>query len=248
MSKPTADSASFARRRMLPRILSLAVALLALASLAAAQAPPPLPPTDLVVRTNCEAPQISGGPEFEEVHAIVHKLALDNVPKVQFAVTYAPLFHTWEIGIPQDTSLVCISSGLVHALGNHEGQLAFVIAHEFGHALDSRCKAADAEAIDHSAPGTALVLLFGKGAANESRNLRACESRADELGLRYITRAGYEPQDAIAALELIGNYSADRGTGIGAHIAQADKDHPLISTRIRRLRKLIAGQTKNQVE
>ena len=228
-----------------------AAALIALWTVPAlAQRPYRALPPDAMIQRYCMAPQFSGGPEFDQVESIAQHFAVVDPriqdPCIRFALTGSPRFDAWEVEVSANTSLICIPIALVHFMGNSEGELAFIIAHEFGHALDDRCKSLNgrAQAADRSASGSVLATLFGHGSGDGSADQRACESRADELGLRLMTRAGYDPQDAVAALRSLGNDSGDHGAGPFARLAALRKDHPIMADRIRHLRKLIAGQSK----
>lgn len=230
--------------------IAVLTALLALSSLPAlAQGSPTQGssrtlPTDLVVQNHCMASQVSHGLEFDKVESIVQRLAVAD-PRIQYAVALSPQVNAWETEV-SGISLICIPTALVHFMWLHEGQLAFVIAHEYGHALDDRCRAysSRAQVADRNASGTVLAALFGHGDGGGSRDQRACESRADALGLSFLARAGYDPQDAPAALDSLASFSGHPGTGTVARIAALGQDHPVTPDRVRHLRKLIADLPK----
>jgi Zn-dependent protease with chaperone function len=231
--------------------MAMAAALIALGTISAAAQvssdslrPDSILPPNAMVQHECVASQVSSGPEFDEVRTIVQRLAVAN-PNIKIAVTRGPMVDAQEAEVSADTSLICVPVVLVHVMEN-EGELAFIVGHEFGHALDEQCKslAGRAQVADRSASGKSLTILFGHGSGDGARNQRACESRADEIGLNLMTRAGYDPHDAPAALELLGKYGGGRGSGPMARIAAVGDDHPILADRVRHLRKLIANQAK----
>jgi Zn-dependent protease with chaperone function len=221
------------------RIL-VATALLAFLSVPAlAQfADSPTIPDQLFLRY-CEAPRVSAGAEVERVAAITRRLGVAD-PHITIAVTNSLRLNAWNVKQSSSDSLICVPLGLVRFMEN-EGELAFILGHEIGHSFDDRCKDPDgrAQVADESKPGTALAILFGHGSGDGAREQRACETRADEIGLNLITRAGYDPEDAAAALGRISGYSGDNGAGLFGRLAALRNEHPLIADRIRHLRKLI---------
>jgi Zn-dependent protease with chaperone function len=58
-----------------------------------------------------------------------------------------------------------------------------------------------------------------------------------------MTRAGYDPNDAVTALAEISIYLGDTSAGPFARLAALGKDHPITPDRIRHIRKLIASQS-----
>ena len=183
---------------------------------------------------------MSRGNEVNQVAQIADRLAVVN-PRVYIAVAMNPLVNAWDVEF-SDTSVICVPIALVRAMHNSEGELAFILAHEIGHATDDLCKSLGSRArlADQSKSGVLLSLLFGRGTGDGSRDQRACESRADELGVRSMIRAGYKPEDAIAALERLAAYSGDTASGPLARLSALGKDHPITADRIRHIRKTIA--------
>ncbi len=222
------------------RILVAAVLLAFLSVPALAQSADSLPIPDSLFLRYCEAPRVSSGAEVERVAAITRRLGVAN-PHITVAVTYSARLNAWNVKQSSSDSLICVPMGLVRFMGS-EGELAFILGHEIGHASDDRCKDPDGRArvADESKPGTALALLFGHGSGDGAREQRACETRADEFGLNLITRAGYDPEDAAAALGRISGYfPGDNGAGLFERFAALRNEHPLMADRIRHLHKLI---------
>jgi Zn-dependent protease with chaperone function len=194
-------------------------------------------------RRYCEGPQISSGAEVEQVAAITQRLGVAD-PRIAIAVSNSPIFNAWDVVVFGDSSLICVPVGLVHLLGHDEGELAFILGHEVGHATDDRCKSLSSRArvADESKSGAALAILFGHGSGDGARDQRACETRADEFGLNLMADAGYNPESAMTALGRLAGFSGDSGAGIFARLAALRKDHPILADRIRHIHKLIAQQ------
>lgn len=216
---------------------------------AAAQSADHPPISDQLIRRYCEAPRVSSGAEVEQVAAIALRLGVAN-PHIVIVVSNSPHLNPWDVEAIADTSLICVPAGLVRFMVNEEGELAFMLGHEIGHATDGRCKnlIGRAQVADESKSGTALAILFGHGSGDGARDQRACETRADAIGLNLMTHAGYDPEEAVAALDRLSGYTGDTGAGPFGRLAALRKEHPLIADRIRHIRKLIARQrseTKN---
>ena len=197
--------------------------------------------SDTTIRHYCLGREIKSGAEFDEVASITKRLAVVD-PRIRVAVAMNPMINAWEV---PGTALICVPVAFVHFMES-DGELAFMIGHEMGHAIDKRCDdpASRAQIADQSASGALLGLLFGRGSGDGARDQRACESRADELGLSLMTRAGYDPEDAVLALKRLSSYVGDTGTGPIARLAALGDDHPITADRVRHVRKLIARQAK----
>jgi predicted Zn-dependent protease len=116
---------------------------------------------------------------------------------------------------------VYVTRGLLAHLAS-ESELAAVVAHEIGHVtarhgIDQlrRARAAQrrlrvfeivdpgARHVGRVAAGTAGVLLL--------RHSRAHEHEADDLALRYLVRAGYDPNGLVAVLDVLDEIGAEAG-------------------------------------
>jgi predicted Zn-dependent protease len=62
---------------------------------------------------------------------------------------------------------------------------------------------------------------------------RGQESEADQIGLRYMARAGYDPEAAVAFWQRFAAYSAQQGGNTPAFL----RTHPTDETRVRQLRE-----------
>ncbi|MCC6676179.1 MAG: M48 family metalloprotease [Phycisphaerales bacterium] len=144
---------------------------------------------------------------------------------------------------------VFMSKGLAVEMTN-EAQLAGVLGHEIGHVTarhindqiarqtgvqvgvgiasiflpEGAAGAAAGQAI--SVGGQTVLLKYG----------RDQESEADTLGMRYMSRVGYDPKGQLQVMEIL-----DRVAGAGGG-AEFFSTHPLPKTRIERIRKLLAGE------
>lgn len=146
---------------------------------------------------------------------------------------------------------VFLSRGLADKLTN-EAQLAGVIGHEIGHVTAQHIGqqmtramiiqgigvglAAAGEQTDNemlkvlgvgtTVGGTVYMLKFG----------RDQESQADELGVRYMTRLGYNPVGQVQVMQVL-----KEASGGGSQMEMLST-HPLPQTRIDRLTNLINAQ------
>lgn len=143
---------------------------------------------------------------------------------------------------------VFVSRGLLARLTN-EAQLAGVLGHETGHVNAqhigqqmSRAAAAQGAitllGVAAEATNKDYLRVLGVGAQAGStvyllKFSRDQESQADELGVRYMTRLGYNPIAQIQVMEIL---KAAAGAGGGLEMLST---HPLPQTRIDRLNKLI---------
>lgn len=197
--------------------------------------------SERMLRRYCEAPPIFTGAEVERVAAITHRLGTAN-PRITIVVSNSRFLNAWEVEVSAESSLICVPVGLVHFMWSDEGELAFILGHEIGHATDNRCKGLSSRALvaDQSGAGIALGILLGHGSGDGARDQRVCENRADELGLNLMTLAGYNPEDAATALGRLSAYEGENGAGVFARLAALGNEHPITADRIRHIRKLIA--------
>lgn len=147
---------------------------------------------------------------------------------------------------------VFMSRGLMEKMTN-EAQLAGVIGHEIGHvtarhandryaqqigvtlgvvAVGVAASQSDDDAVKIGAPaaaaavGTLWTLSYSRGQELES----------DQLGVRYMTAAGYNPRGQIEVMQILNEASGGRA---GAEFLAT---HPHPETRIARLEQLISTQ------
>jgi len=130
---------------------------------------------------------------------------------------------------------------------NSEAQLASVVGHEIGHVTARH----SVEQMSRAQIGGAVlgigsilspaVQRFG-GLAQSGLGVlflsysRGDESQADQLGVRYALRDGYDPREAIKVHEMLGRQTAAAGgSGVPAWLAT----HPSSADRIDRIRRQV---------
>ncbi len=149
---------------------------------------------------------------------------------------------------------VFMSRGLMEKMTN-EAQLAGVLGHEIGHVTSMHVgrRMSQAQAVQVGG-----LILLGAGAASDEDWLkilgvgttvggsvyllsfsRANETEADMLGVRYMSRLGYNPYGQVQVMEILKAESGGRGA---SGIERMLSTHPLPQDRIDDLRELIAEQ------
>lgn len=139
---------------------------------------------------------------------------------------------------------VFMTRGLLSRMTN-ESQLAGVLGHEIGHVTAehvgqrmTRGRAVEGLAVLVGAAGVVSdvdwVKILGAGVGTGGgvyllKFGRDQESQSDELGVRYMTRVGYDPRGQIEVMQILKEAA---GGGQGSELLAT---HPLPETRIRRL-------------
>jgi metalloendopeptidase OMA1, mitochondrial len=166
----------------------------------------------------------------------------------------------WEFVVfdSKEANAFCLPGGKVGVytgilpITKDEAGLATVIGHEVAHAtarhgaerlsnqmlLETGGKAVGAavSATDPRWQGVAST-VYGLG-ANVGYALphsRSQESEADRIGLRYMARAGYNPEAAVEFWQRFAEYNKGSGSGTPWFL----RTHPLDDTRIQRIREWI---------
>lgn len=160
--------------------------------------------------------------------------------EIHLAVVESNVINAWTFPIGKSSAFICIPTAMVRFMGDAEGEMAFTYAHELGHAFDNTCKSSSgrAEVAPPSLTGEMDKLLGGSG-RNPIAEQRACENRADEIGFRIFTAAGYNPFDAAAGFGRLEMLSGDTSTGIFGRLKAMYSDHPITPDRIRHMRALL---------
>lgn len=214
------------------------------------------------------APQLSqefGGPVNDArvqqyVSQIGKKLASETesyFPTLdwQFTVVNSPVVNAFSL----PGGKVFISRGLMEKMTN-EAQLAGVLGHEIGHVsaqhvaqqIGQQTLVESGLQITGAAVGSAGGATASYGqlvvpALNVGGQLlmlkfsRSDESQADWLGLRYMTKAGYDPRGQLQVMQILASLE---GGSAGVEMLQT---HPLPATRIQAVQKLLDTDYKTMV-
>ncbi|MEM6832443.1 MAG: M48 family metalloprotease [Pseudomonadota bacterium] len=141
---------------------------------------------------------------------------------------------------------VYMSRGLL-AYMNDEAELASVLGHEIGHVTARHSARRYNKSIFSQVLGVGVGIATGSSElanlVNQSSQLyllsysRGQELEADELGVRYMSRVGYDPFGAPRMLETLGEASALDAQVMGRSNANQTpawaRTHPLTSERVR---------------
>ncbi len=204
-----------------------------------------------IVEHFCHAPEVTSGPEFERMVSIRQRLApiLVRVPgyEIHVAVVGSNVINAWENNLNPRVALICVPTTFVRFMGDGEGEMAFIYAHELGHALDDTCKSDSGRA--QVAPPTisgALDRLLGGSGRNGLVEQKACENRADEIGFAIFTAAGYNPFDAAGGFGRLEMLTGQTSTGIVGRLAALGSDHPMTPLRIQHMHALLLRSIQRQ--
>jgi len=152
---------------------------------------------------------------------------------------------------------VGINTGLFPILENEAG-LAAVIGHEVGHIvarhsgerasrgfLTAGAVAAGTYLLNKNTeidPKIATALLGGMGARSYKAHSREQELEADKLGMLYMARAGYDPEESVRFWERFANY---RDNTVQSREVTLLSTHPIDSVRIDELNKYLSTAKKD---
>lgn len=145
------------------------------------------------------------GPIADYVNRIGQKVAANTERtdvQYKFFVIDSPIVNAFAV----PGGYIYISRGLL-ALANSEAELAGVIAHEIGHITGRHAASRMSQGVLVGLGAAILSAATGSSALGQAANVgsdlyiksysRGQENQADELGVRYLSRAGYNP-DAMA--------------------------------------------------
>jgi len=163
----------------------------------------------------------------------------------------------WEFVVFQsdEANAFCLPGGKVGVytgilpITKDEAGLATVLGHEIAHAVarhgGERMSQAEAISVGEQAVGVATanldprlraasLLAYGAGSkvGVELPFSRAQESEADHIGLIYMARAGYDPEQAVAFWQRFAEFNKQKGGGGYAFL----RTHPTDETRIAQLK------------
>lgn len=139
-----------------------------------------------------------------------------------------------------------VTRGLLSIM-NDEAELASVLGHEIGH-VAARHAQKRQQRSTIAGLGSVLAGIFLGGQAAQLANIfgqanvlsfsRAQEYQSDDLGIRYMTAAGYDPYASADMLESLGDQSTlearMRGRDEAAQIPAWQRSHPLTGARVAR--------------
>src|SRR5260370_11712429 len=201
-----------------------------------------------VIQQVCRGAEITSGPEVEEVHRIVQRLAPilnQDKHRTYIALANNNEINAWATNFNMTDSVICVPVAMVHFMGDAEGELAFIISHEIGHTVDDVCKTQEGQVAIANSRGS-LGALFGgvlggqqgAAAASKTSQQRGCEARADEIGFRIFTASGQNPFGAAGAFARLEMYMGDTSTGVLALLNALGRVHPMTPDRIQNMRPL----------
>ncbi|WP_206185876.1 M48 family metalloprotease [Sphingosinicella sp. BN140058] len=145
---------------------------------------------------------------------------------------------------------IYVTRGLMGIVGS-EGELASVLAHEVGHIVGQHSKRQQKRSLWRGLGVLAVQVLTGSERltriAGEAatfftlRYSRSQEYQADDLGLGFLRRAGYDPyaaSDMLGALARQEQFlAATRGRDEARSIPEWARTHPLTGNRVERARQ-----------
>jgi len=169
----------------------------------------------------CGAPWAPDSPQIARVRKLIPRIGPTisrQYPgqKITYLTVSSPTVNAWTI-VGKTSSLVCLPTAIVDLMSS-EGELAFIMGHETGHAVDDACKG-------HSKQDKVLQ--------------RACESRADAVGFDLMIKSGFSAYDAGAAFGKLEMYSGDIDTGPSSRLQALSKDHPMTPDRVQHMRNML---------
>ena len=150
---------------------------------------------------------------------------------------------------------VFITQALYAKLGN-EAELAGVLGHEIGHVIERH----SAQQMATGQLGQLLTVAIGVGASGQDdggrkarmaammanqmlslRYSRGDETQADEIGLKYMAEAGYDPSQMLEVMKILKEAG---GAGGGPEFMQT---HPLPETRLEDIKNQIQKNYPNGI-
>jgi predicted Zn-dependent protease len=146
--------------------------------------------------------------------------------RIAYITIQSNVVNAFTYTIGDHLSVVCMPTAIIDMMGS-VGEIAFILGHETGHAIDEACKAAKAQ-------------------KNSLQLTRQCELRADRVGFSLLVAAGYSPYDAGGSFGKFEMYNGDTKTGIGAKLAALSNDHPMTPQRIDQMRQMLIQYGKSR--
>ena len=149
---------------------------------------------------------------------------------------------------------IYVTRGLM-GIVNSEAELASVLAHEVGHIVAAHNRRQQTRSIWRSLGVLAVGLLSGSERLTQMaghaaqyftlRYSRKHEYEADDLGIRYLAAAGYDPYAAAGMLAALGRQeqflAITRGRDEARGIPEWARTHPLTEARVERAGEIAAA-------
>lgn len=175
-----------------------------------------------------------------EVGAKVTKNTERSDVQYKFYIIDSPVVNAFAL----PGGYIYVSRGLL-ALANSEAELAAVMAHETGHITGRHSAERYSRGVVTTLGAAVIGAAIGNDSASQALGLgsnlylssysRSQENEADSLGLRYMTRGGYDPASMSAFLRALQNDSAlesrEQG-GDGSEAFSYFSTHPATSERV----------------
>lgn len=168
----------------------------------------------------CHAPWAPDSPERARMHQVLMRIQPTikrQYPKepIAYITVKSATINAWTVpGRPQ--SFVCMPTAMIDFMSN-DGELAFVMGHETGHAVDEACK----------------------GHARDNATQRTCETRADAVAFDLLVKSGFSPLDAGAAFGKLEMYSGDIRTDGKAQLQALARNHPMTPARVQHMHDML---------
>ena len=189
------------------------------------------------VAAHCRGAVIKDGPQAAKITRLAQWLNPDDLG-IQTYLINSDVINAWTVPADTSHSLVCVPVALAVWLEGADGELAYILAHEFGHAIDESCGTREGRAKLAEKSKSPFTLLFGSSNGTESSDSRRCEMRADLRAFMLMANAGINTDDAIAALKRLQAASHDHRKGPIGRLSAINASHPLLSDRIKQMERL----------
>ena len=167
----------------------------------------------------------------------------------------------WEFVVfeSKEANAFCLPGGKVGVytgilpITQNEAGLATVLGHEVGHAVAHHGASRMSQALVAQGFGQAAGAAIGSSSyaqyqstfnslygigANVGVELpyqRKQESEADHIGIVFMARAGYDPQEAVAFWQRFATYNKAQGGGQSSFLDRFTRTHPVDDVRIKQL-------------